>query len=120
MKRNIISIVMIAIAIILVSASACYAATITIPNGTSTDAFNGIGSQIIGLVQAAGIIVAVVMLIVVGIKYLTSSPEGKAQYKGTMVAYIVGAILIFAASTIVRLVYDWSTKINDSASPTNP
>ena len=117
MKRNIISIVMIAIAIVLISASACYA--LSIPDGTSTSAFDSVGGQIIGLVQAAGIIVAVVMLIVVGIKYLTSSPEGKAQYKGTMVAYIVGAILIFAASTIVRLVYDWSKKINDSASPTN-
>ncbi len=119
MKRNIISIVMIAIAIVLVSASACYAISIPDPVSPDNPMVNNLGGQIIGLVQAAGIIVAVVMLIVVGIKYLTSSPEGKAQYKGTMVAYIVGAILIFAASTIVRLIYDWSTKINDSASPTN-
>ena len=119
MKKSVLSVILMTIAILLVSITACYAVSIPDPVSPETPLVNNLGGQIIGLVQAAGIIVAVVMLIVVGIKYLTSSPEGKAQYKGTMVAYIVGAILIFAASTIVRLIYDWSKKINDSASPTN-
>jgi len=110
MKKNILSVLLMTTAIILSISSMAFA--ITIPDGTSTDALKDIGSKIIGLVQAVGTIVAVVMLIVVGIKYLTSSPEGKAQYKGTMMAYVVGAILIFAASNLVKIIYNWSSNIS--------
>ena len=110
MKKNIISIILITAAIVLSVSSMAFA--LTIPSGSATTELNNIGSTIIGLVQAVGTIVAVVMLIVVGIKYLTSSPEGKAQYKGTMVAYVVGAILIFAASNLVRIIYNWSSNIS--------
>lgn len=117
MKKNIISIVLLTIAIVLSVSSIAFAAQaggITIPKPSTTTELNGIGGTIIGLVQAVGTIVAVVMIIVVGIKYLTSSPEGKAQYKGTMVAYVVGAILIFAAVNIVSIIAKWSSNISGS------
>ena len=114
MKKNILSVLLITIAIILSVASSAFALSgITV---SSTTALNDIGGKIIGLVQAVGTIVAVVMIIVVGIKYLTSSPEGKAQYKGTMVAYVVGAVLIFAAVNIVSIVANWSTNISAAGS----
>ena len=114
MKKSIISVLLITIAIILSVSSSAFALNgLTV---SSTTELNGLGGTIIGLVQAVGTIVAVVMIIVVGIKYLTSSPEGKAQYKGTMVAYVVGAILIFAAVNIVSIVAKWSSNISGAAS----
>jgi len=45
---------------------------------------------------------------VIGIKYMMGSAEEKAEYKKVMVPYIIGAVLLFAAPHIVRVVYDLS------------
>ena len=47
---------------------------------------------------------AVIMLIFVGIKFITASPEGKAEIKKTAIIYVVGAILLFAASGILAII----------------
>lgn len=64
-----------------------------------------LGKTIVGILQVVGIVVAVVVLLVLGIKYMMGSAEEKAEYKKTMIPYLVGALLIFAASTIVNVVY---------------
>ena len=51
-----------------------------------------------------GIIVAVVVLLVLGIKYMMGSASEKAEYKKTMIPYLVGALLIFGASAIAKAV----------------
>ena len=40
----------------------------------------------------------------VGIKFITSSPEGKAEVKKTALFYVGGIVLLLAASTIVRVI----------------
>lgn len=72
---------------------------------TSTGMTN-LGAKIIGTIQVVGIIIAVVVLLVLGIKYMIGSAEEKAEYKKTMMPYVVGALLIFAASTIVNILYN--------------
>ena len=64
-----------------------------------------LGGKIVGVIQAVGTVVAIVMLLVVGITYLTKSPEGKAEYKKSMGNYIIGALLIFGAATLVNAIY---------------
>ena len=71
---------------------------------TSTGMTN-LGGKIIGTIQVLGIIIAIVVLLVLGIKYMVGSAEEKAEYKKTMMPYVVGALLIFAASTIVIILY---------------
>lgn len=70
-----------------------------------------LGGQIVGIIQIIGIVVAVVILLVLGIKYMTGSAQEKAEYKKTMIPYIIGAILIFAASTIVNVIFNLATNI---------
>ncbi len=65
-----------------------------------------LAGKIIGVIQILGIIIAVVVLLVLGIKYMVGSAEEKAEYKKTMMPYVVGALLIFAASTIVNILYN--------------
>lgn len=55
-------------------------------------------------VRYAGEAIALIMLIVLGIKYMTSAPEGKAEYRKTMIPYLVGAVIIFAASRIRNII----------------
>ncbi len=69
-------------------------------------------NKILGAVQVVGSIVSVVTLSVIGIKYMVGSVEEKAEYKKTMIPYIVGAILVFATSNLVKILYDFGQSIN--------
>ena len=70
------------------------------------------GKAIVSVVRVVGVIVAVVVLLILGIKYMVGSAEERAEYKKTMVPYIVGAVLIFASTTLVGIVYDLATSLN--------
>ena len=60
-----------------------------------------IGNTILGIVQIVAGFAAVILLIVLAIKYMTASPEGKADIKKTAIIYVVGAALLFGASAIL-------------------
>lgn len=72
--------------------------------GDGTNMVFNIGSTVLGIVQAIGYVVAVVILVWLGVKYIMASPDGKADIKKQAFAYILGAILLFAASTIVGII----------------
>ena len=63
-------------------------------------------SRIIGVIQTVGILIAVGVIMVLGIKYMMGSAEEKAEYKKTMVPYLVGAIVLFAASALAGGIYN--------------
>ena len=63
-----------------------------------------IGNKVIGVLQAIGIVVSVIVLSILGIKYMLGSVEQKAEYKKTMLPYVIGAALIFGASTISYII----------------
>ena len=66
--------------------------------------FRNIFNSIIGIVQVVGSGIAVIMLMYLGIKYLISAPEGKAEIKKTAVPFVVGAVILFAAVNILAAV----------------
>ena len=75
--------------------------------GTTSNAQNDvtkIRNQLIGIITTVGVVVAVIILLVLGIKYMMGSASEKAEYKKTMIPYLVGAILIFGASAITKVV----------------
>lgn len=72
------------------------------PEGT---AIQDLGGKIIGILQTVGVVLSVVILTILGIKYMIGSAEEKAEYKKTMIPYIVGAACIFLAPTIANIVY---------------
>ena len=76
---------------------------------TNSDALD-LGGKIISVITTAGSILSVVVLIVIGIKYMVGSVDEKAQYKKTLVPYVIGCILVFTASTIAGLVYQIAPK----------
>ena len=100
----------------VVSASGIDAANLANQLKGNTSAAQGdvmnIGNQIIGIITTVGVVVAVVILLVLGIKYMMGSAEEKAEYKKTMIPYLVGAVLIFASTTIVNIVYQLANGLN--------
>ena len=71
-----------------------------------------LGNSIIAVVRIVGVVVAVVILLILGIKYMMGSAEEKADYKKSMIPYIVGAVLVFASTAIVGVVYDMASSLN--------
>ena len=81
-------------------------------DNADTDKIVSLGATIVTIMQTVGVVVAVVILLILGIKYMMGSAEEKAEYKKTMMPYIVGAILIFASTTIVNVVYQLANGLN--------
>ncbi len=79
--------------------------------GENTGKLTDFGKQIIGILQVIGSILCVVVLVIIGIKYIMGSAEEKAEYKKTMIPYIIGAVLVFAAPFIAGLVYSFANNI---------
>lgn len=78
------------------------------PEYKGTDQIQTVGQRIMGIVNTVGVVVAVVILMVLGIKYMMGSAEEKAEYKKTMMPYIIGAVLIFGATTIANAIYNFA------------
>lgn len=57
--------------------------------------------DILGVIKYAGIIIAVIIAMYIGIKYITASPEGKAEVKKTLGFFVGGIVLLLSASAIV-------------------
>lgn len=78
-------------------------------DGDTGRTFQKILDTILGLTQVIGIAVAVIMLVVLAIKYISAAPGDKAEIKKHAVVYIVGAVILFAASGIVQIIKIFAT-----------
>lgn len=68
--------------------------------------FINIGNILIGTMRVVGIVISVVILMVIGLKYMIGTTAEKAAYKQTMIPYLVGAIMLFIIPTILGIIYD--------------
>ena len=111
---SLILIVMLSSVFVLINANVVYAGTTYNPDDvkpndlTTSDmgTFAGKIGGISGAIRTVGVAISVVMLAVIGIKYMLASASEKANYKTSMIPYIIGAVLIGAGSTIVSLLFD--------------
>lgn len=60
---------------------------------------------ILGVINVIGIVCSVIVLTIIGIKYMVGSVEEKAEYKKTMATYILGMFMLVSATTIPNLIY---------------
>ena len=68
-------------------------------------------NTIVGTIKTVGTFVSVATLVILGIKYMVGSTEEKAEYKKTMLPYIIGAFLLFSGSNIVQILYNIGTNL---------
>ena len=62
-------------------------------------------NTIVSVLEAVGVILSVIILIVIGIKYMLGSVEERADYKKTMIPYLIGAFMIFTVSLIPQIIF---------------
>ena len=75
--------------------------------GSDGGASTRIAKFIAGILNVAkliGVGVAVIMLIVLAIKYISAAPGDKAEIKKHDTVYVVGAIVLFGASGILDII----------------
>lgn len=128
MNRKVIKVVSVLLMVLMVAtmlSTSVFASTEDFTNlnqfsGKSKDTntagvFQGFIATLINLVQVVGMGVAIIMLVVMAIKYISAAPNEKAELKKSATIYIVGAIVLFAASGILQVVKNFATA-NISAS----
>lgn len=69
-----------------------------------SSAATSILSSILSIVRTIGAAVAVVILMTIGAKYLVASAGDRADIKKYAINYVIGAIILFAASGILSIV----------------
>lgn len=118
--NKVISVIMLAIMITLIISSVVFAENTSGAidpkdikgQAAETGQIQKIGGQIVTIVSVIGSIAAVIVLVVLGLKYMMGSAEEKAEYKKTLMPYVIGATLVFAASAIAGMVYQFSSGIS--------
>ena len=79
----------------------------TVNQGVSGDSETGIAgaiNTIIGLLQIAGTGISLIMISLLGIKYILASVEEKAEIKKTAMPIVIGAVLLFGAVNLISII----------------
>ena len=109
MKNRIIGILIITILILITPYNAfAYQGidtNITIGNTEAINSSLGPTTRIVGVLQVAGTIISIIALIIIGIRYMSSSLETRSQIKGVLSYYLIGAILVFCTSNVLGFAY---------------
>ena len=70
------------------------------------------GSTMISVIRVIGIIVTVIALMIIGIKYMTGSVEEKADYKKSMIPYLIGVFIFLALSQLIAIIMNLVAGLN--------
>ncbi len=65
---------------------------------------------VIGLLQLVGSGIAIIVVTILGIKYILASPSDKADVKKAIMPILIGCILLFGGVNIVAIIADISEK----------
>lgn len=83
----------------------------------SEDLNSGIAKSIndvIGLLQIAGTGIALIVVTILGIKYMLASPSEKADTKKQILPILIGCVLVFGAVTLVSAMTDLAATVKES------
>lgn len=75
-------------------------------NESKIDELKPMFETMLGFIRVIGSAISVIIIAVIGIKYMYSSIEEKAAYKQTILYYIIGAVLIFSTVNIMAILYN--------------
>lgn len=110
MKKKIFLIVVIAF-IVLVNFCSISMAYVDIDDIVSNRPVSGadkikkFGNNIYSVITVIGIAASVIVLMIIGMKYMMGSAEERAGYKKSLMPYFIGSILVFSASAIANIIY---------------
>ena len=78
----------------------------------ASNAVTNVTATVITYIRIIGVCVAVSMLLVLAMKYMSAAPGEKADIKKSAVVYVVGAIILFAVVGILEIISSFSSVIS--------
>ena len=72
--------------------------------GAATD-LTKVAGKVVGLIQIASAVLAVILVAVFGFKFILGSANEKADYQKSFIPLIVGIVVVFAATSIAKLLF---------------
>ena len=70
-------------------------------------------NKAIGLLRVIGTGISIVVMSMLGIKYMQASPSDKADTKKQILPILIGCLLVFGAVNLVAAVADFALKIGE-------
>lgn len=64
-----------------------------------------LAGKVIGLVQIASAVAAVILIAVFGFKFIMGSANEKADYQKSFIPLIVGVVVVFSATSLAKLLF---------------
>ena len=110
---SIIMLIIITISSFIVTAAYAFNPDEYNPNTNATEVpekFTNMAGTIASTIQIIGIILSAIVIGLLGIKYMTGSVEERADYKKSMIPFLVGTVMLVAIGTILRLINDLTTQ----------
>ena len=85
----------------------------TMGNSTSKvdEGVTNVAGTIVNWIWGISIVVAVIVIMVIGLKYVIGSTQEKAKYKESLIPLVVGIVLIVFASTIAKILFSISSTV---------
>ena len=76
------------------------------PTNPTTDigGLTGVINKVLGFLQVASGLAAVVAIAVAGFKYITGTPDVKSELPKTAIPILVGLVLVFGAASIAKFI----------------
>ena len=80
---------------------------------SDADPIMNLSETIVNGIGVIGTIVSVIALIIIGMKYLTGSVSEKAEYKKTMIPYLIGVFIFFAITQLLTILLKYVNGLNN-------
>lgn len=77
----------------------------------ANDMVNKAAGNIIGIARIVCVTIAIVMLLVIAMKYMVSAPGDRADIKKHAVNYVIGAFVLFGISGILTILNNFAQQI---------
>lgn len=81
------------------------------PNSASSQKIGPIINTVIGFIQITGTGISVIMVTVLGIKYMLASPGDKADVKKQIAPLLIGAVILFASANIIQIIANFASTL---------
>ncbi len=115
MKKFMLRVMPIVLIAVLVCTCPVFAKTAqeiqNLANGNGVSKIDNAVSSIWSTVLTVLQVCAIAAVVFAGVKYMFAAADQKAEIKNGLIGLVIGAILVFAASTIVQFIIDAANQV---------
>ncbi len=81
------------------------------PDNAGTSGTTKVINNIIGIMQIVGTGISLIVISLLGIKYILASPSDKADVKKNIMPILIGCVLLFAAVNIAGIIENFTSGV---------